>query len=94
MLPLEIEPHRRDQFRDSAGRGVVGLEAVKRLGGGIKDRFRRMEVRLADIQPQDLLSRRFELPGFGAHHHRRYQRLLGPVSLNPLPLGEDRAQDL
>ena len=53
-----------------------------------------MEVRLANVQPQDLPPSRFKFPGLGAHHHRCYQRLLAPEPLDPLPLGEDCAQDL
>jgi hypothetical protein len=94
VFPVKIAPDRGDKLGDAARPGVVRLEPVESLGGRVEHRLRGMEVGLADVEPQELPARGLDLLRLGAHHHRRYERLLALEPLHALRLCEESAQHL
>ncbi len=74
VLPLEFVGDRLAQFGDAGGGSVFGEAVGQRLGAGIFDMLRRVEVRLARPEAYDILSLGLHLLGLRVNGKRQRRR--------------------
>ena len=67
VLALEFVGDGLAQFRDAAGRRVFGEPGGERLGGGVLDVLRRVEIRFAGAEADDVLARGLHGLGLGVN---------------------------
>jgi len=69
--PLEVVAHGFTELGEARRGDVMRVPAVQGVHGGLDDVGGRVEVRLADLQVDDLAARRFERPGSRQDLERR-----------------------
>ena len=74
VLAFEFVGDGLAQFRDAAAGRVFGEPGGERLGGGVLDELRRVEIRFARAEPDDVLARGLHGLGLGVNGERERRR--------------------
>src|ERR1035441_4240869 len=74
VLALEFGGDGLAQFGDAAAGSVFGEPGGERLGGGVLDMLRRVEIRFARAEPDDVLARGLHGLGLGVNGQRERWR--------------------